>query len=86
MIDQAMRRSAMRICAMIALFVAAISMVTFAAPAAARDNVFTVAKYPVEATGANAITAKREALAEGRRAAFRSLSEAAAASQPICPH
>lgn len=73
MIDQAMRRSAMRICAMIALFVAAISMVTFAAPAAARDNVFTVAKYPVEATGANAITAKREALAEGRRAAFRSL-------------
>ncbi len=41
--------------------------------AAAQDRVFTVAKYPVDATGANAVAAKRQALSEGRRAAFRSL-------------
>lgn len=39
----------------------------------ARERVFTVAKYPVDAIGANAVAAKREALSEGRRAAFRSL-------------
>jgi len=37
------------------------------------DSVFTVAKYPVEASGKNAVAAKRDALDKGRRAAFRSL-------------
>ncbi len=44
-----------------------------APPALSQDRVFTVAKYPVDAIGANAVAAKREALSEGRRAAFRSL-------------
>lgn len=44
-----------------------------AAVARPGEPVFTVAKYPVEATGKNAVTAKREAIAQGRRSAFRSL-------------
>ena len=73
MIDQVMRLKATRVGAMIALAVAAVCVITASVPAAARDDVFTVAKYPVDATGANAIAAKRDALAEGRSAAFRSL-------------
>ena len=41
--------------------------------AGAAEPVFTVAKYPVEASGANAVAAKRQAIDQGRRAAFRSL-------------
>ncbi|HXF53955.1 MAG TPA: DUF2066 domain-containing protein [Hyphomicrobiaceae bacterium] len=37
------------------------------------DAVFTVGKYPVDATAHNAVAAKEKALAEGQRAAFRSL-------------
>lgn len=36
-------------------------------------RVFTIAKYPVDASAANAVTAKRDALEQGRKAAFRSL-------------
>ncbi len=42
-----------------------------AAPPA--DFAYTVAKYPVEATAQNAVAAKDKALADGQRAAFRSL-------------
>ncbi|MGI9422528.1 MAG: DUF2066 domain-containing protein [Hyphomicrobiaceae bacterium] len=41
--------------------------------AAPEDRVYTVAKYPVEAEARNAVAAKRQALSDGRRAAFRSL-------------
>jgi hypothetical protein len=52
----------------------ATALILFSAPpAVSQDRVFTVAKYPVDAIGANAVAAKREALSEGRRAAFRSL-------------
>lgn len=43
----------------------------FAAPAA--DLPFTVGNYPVDATAANAVAAKEQALADGQKAAFRSL-------------
>lgn len=53
----------------------ALLMATLASQAFARsaEPVFTVAKYPVEATGTNAVAAKRDAVARGRRSAFRSL-------------
>lgn len=46
-----------------------------AAPVAAagKDKAFTIANYPVDATDTNAVTAKEKALAEGQKAAFRSL-------------
>src|SRR4051812_47492206 len=37
------------------------------------DAPYTVANYPVDATAANAVAAKDQALAEGQQAAFRSL-------------
>ncbi len=37
------------------------------------EKIFTIAKYPVDATGTNAVAAKRQATAQGRRSAFRSL-------------
>ena len=44
------------------------------APAqAANDGVFTVGNYPVDAQAANAVDAKKQALADGQQAAFRSL-------------
>lgn len=45
------------------------------APAAAEDPdaPYTVGNYPVEATAANAVAAKEQALADGQQAAFRSL-------------
>lgn len=43
------------------------------AAAQAADTVFIVAKYPVEARADNAVAAKTQALADGQRAAFRSL-------------
>jgi hypothetical protein len=44
-------------------------------PAAAgdADTAYTVGNYPVEATAANAVAAKQQALADGQQAAFRSL-------------
>ena len=41
--------------------------------ASAAERVFTVANFPVEADAANAVLAKRQAVTDGRRAAFRSL-------------
>ncbi len=43
------------------------------APVSAAGKVFTVANYPVEASARNAVAAKKAALEDGRRAAFRSL-------------
>jgi hypothetical protein len=40
---------------------------------AGADAPYTVANYPVDATAANAVAAKDQALAEGQQAAFRSL-------------
>lgn len=58
-----------------AIPLAAAAMLAVCAPggAAAADAVFTVANYPVEARADNAVAAKERALAEGQRAAFRSL-------------
>jgi len=41
--------------------------------AAAANDVYTIANYPVEATARNAVTAKKLAIQQGRRDAFRSL-------------
>lgn len=43
------------------------------ARAASGDEVYTVGNYPVDAQAKNAVAAKRKALADGQRAAFRSL-------------
>jgi len=45
-----------------------------AVPNAARnDDVYTVGNYPVDAQAANAVAAKKKALSDGQKAAFRSL-------------
>ena len=44
-----------------------------AATAKTAGKVFTIANYPVEASAKNAVAAKKAALEDGRRAAFRSL-------------
>jgi hypothetical protein len=44
-----------------------------AGAAAASDKVYTVANYPVEAAAEDAVAAKKQALAYGQQAAFRSL-------------
>jgi Uncharacterized protein conserved in bacteria (DUF2066) len=41
--------------------------------AAAADKPFTIGNYPVEATAADSVAAKEQALADGQKAAFRSL-------------
>lgn len=43
------------------------------AAAAGTDAAYTIGNYPVEATAANAVAAKQQALADGQQAAFRSL-------------
>jgi hypothetical protein len=43
------------------------------AAAAGADAAYTIGSYPVEATAANAVAAKQQALADGQQAAFRSL-------------
>jgi hypothetical protein len=48
-------------------------LATWAGAAAAADKVYTVANYPVEAAAENAVAAKKQALAYGQQAAFRSL-------------
>ncbi len=44
-----------------------------AGAAPATDLVFTIGNYPVDATAADAVAAKEQALADGQKAAFRSL-------------
>jgi hypothetical protein len=44
-----------------------------AGAAAASDKVYTVANYPVDAVAQNVVAAKRQAIADGQQAAFRSL-------------
>lgn len=56
------------------LFLAATVLQPWPAFAQRTDgNVYTVANYPVQATAANAVAAKEQAIADGRKAAFRSL-------------
>ncbi len=45
----------------------------FAGPAGAANKVYTVGNYPVEARAGDAVAAKSKAIAEGQKAAFRSL-------------
>lgn len=47
-------------------------VLALAGPAAA-DSVFTIGNYPVDAEAKNAVAAKEKAIADGQRAAFRSL-------------
>jgi hypothetical protein len=49
------------------------SLCPWPAAAAGADSAYTVANYPVDATAANAVAAKDQALADGQQAAFRSL-------------
>lgn len=57
------------LCAMAAVAVACAT----AGSAVAGDEVFTVASYPVDAEAANAVAAKKKAMADGQQAAFHSL-------------
>ena len=50
---------------------AATATAAWAKPGA--DRAYTIANYPVEARAANAVTAKDTAIADGQKAAFRSL-------------
>lgn len=45
----------------------------FTGPAGAANKVYTVGNYPVEARAGDAVAAKTKAIAEGQKAAFRSL-------------
>lgn len=54
-----------------ALAFAAFTLPAWSKPAA--DRAYTVANYPVEARAANAVAAKDAAIADGQKAAFRSL-------------
>lgn len=58
--------------AVIALAVSLLSPLSVSARSAV-DQVFTVANYPVQAKAANAVAAKEKAIADGQKAAFRSL-------------
>ncbi|MHA1180480.1 MAG: DUF2066 domain-containing protein, partial [Alphaproteobacteria bacterium] len=53
--------------------VAAALALAGAASAARGEGVYTVGNYPVDARAKNAVAAKKKALAEGQKAAFRSL-------------
>lgn len=57
--------------AIAAALVLAVSAPAWARPAA--DKAYTIANYPVEARAANAVAAKDAAIADGQKAAFRSL-------------
>jgi len=58
----------------IAGLLAAVALGTATAvPVAADEPAYTVAKYPVDAVAENAVAAKQKALADGQKAAFRSL-------------
>lgn len=56
-----------------ALAAAILGLAATTTGANAAEPVFTIAKYPVDATGTNAVAAKRKAIKDGRQAAFRSL-------------
>jgi len=58
---------------MAAMAGAAAAAAPLCALAASNDEVYTVGNYPVDAQAANAVAAKEKALADGQRAAFRSL-------------
>jgi len=61
-------------CLAIALAVCtAVGLTAAPAISASADAAYTVANYPVEATAANAVAAKEQALADGQQAALRSL-------------
>lgn len=73
LLEQLSLRPGLRLVAtMIALLVAN-GTISLAVAAQKGDRVFTIANFPVEADAANAVLAKRRAVTEGRRAAFRSL-------------
>lgn len=55
------------------IFAVASASTGTALAASPAERVFTVANFPVEADAANALLAKRRAVTDGRRAAFRSL-------------
>jgi len=57
----------------VAIWMAATHLYAGAAVAASGDGAYTIANYPVDATAANAVAAKDQALAEGQQSAFRSL-------------
>jgi hypothetical protein len=70
------RRAVPRRLHVVAFCVAILVGATAAGPrtiAAPGDSVFTVGKYPVDATAQDAVAAKERAVAEGQQAAFRSL-------------
>lgn len=52
---------------------AALALGSAASPALASDSAYVMGNYPVDATAANAVAAKDVAIADGQRAAFRSL-------------
>ena len=53
--------------------IAALCLLGGDAGAASADQPFTIGNYPVDATAADAVAAKEQALADGQKAAFRSL-------------
>ncbi|MBO0765521.1 MAG: DUF2066 domain-containing protein [Hyphomicrobiaceae bacterium] len=55
------------------LLLGGLAGLVLAGPATASDQVYTVANYPVDAVAENAVAAKKQALADGQQAAFRSL-------------
>lgn len=57
----------------LAIWMAAAGLIARPAISANADAAYTVGNYPVEATAANAVAAKDQALADGQQAAFRSL-------------
>ncbi|RTL72118.1 MAG: DUF2066 domain-containing protein [Hyphomicrobiales bacterium] len=65
-IDRRLRRLA-------GLLAGVVGLALGSAEAAPADAIFTVGNYPVEARADNAVAAKDKALADGQRAAFRSL-------------
>lgn len=61
-------------CLAIAILVSSVTAGVHVAPARAEaDAPYTVGNYPVEATAANAVAAKEQAMSDGQQAAFRSL-------------
>lgn len=64
---------AARVAVLTALAAVAAGAATVAWAKPAADRAYTIANYPVEARAANAVTAKDAAIADGQKAAFRSL-------------
>ena len=68
-----MRTKGFEFCGAVAAAAALFMVAGLLETASANDGVFTIGNYPVEASAANAVTAKRNAINDGRQAAFRSL-------------